>query len=406
MLAVSFLGTGQYQETTYVWRGEEGERSCRTRFVPVALARFFAPTRVVVLMTPTARAHDNWRTLSSELAGLVEPVEIPEGRSSDELWTLFRILVDVVPSGEELLLDVTHAFRSLPLFAVTAALALRSLRGVRIAAILYGAYEARDPATDRTPLFDLTPLVDLMDWLSGLEALERYGDGRLLGERLTAIHAAAWRVGSEQRPQHLKRIGQRLTELTEAVWLNRPREALRAAGQLTTALDGAKDELARWALPVSLVATRIRERVAPLAASPPDELGPQQLRAQLALVRYCLEADLVLQAVTLAREWLVSWYLATAMTAERSRWLDLGIRELAEQTLNEASRALRQGSSLARALVDHEVATLWDQLAQLRNDVAHCGMRRDAAGAQSIRQRAQELVTALERLLAERPADD
>ncbi len=406
MLVVSFLGTGQYQETTYVWRGEAGERSCRTRFVPVALAHFFAPTQVLVLITPTARAHDNWRMLSSELAGLVEPVEIPEGRSSDELWMLFRILVDVVPPGEELLLDVTHAFRSLPLFAVTAALALRSLRGVRIAAILYGAYEARDPATDRTPLFDLMPLVDLMDWLSGLEALERYGDGRLLGERLTAIHAASWRGGSDERPRRLKGIGQKLSELTEAVWLNRPREALRTAGELVTSLDSAQEELARWALPVSLVAARIRDRVAPLAASSPDELSSQQLRAQLALVRYCLEADLVLQAVTLAREWLVSWYLATAMTAERPRWLDLRTREQAERALNEGSQALRKGSPLASALVDRELATLWDQLAQLRNDIAHCGMRRDAAGAQSIRQRAKELVTALEQLLAERPADD
>jgi hypothetical protein len=50
-LAISFLGTGKYQEVTYLW----DDRECRTQYFPVAVCRFFAPTELLVLATDRAQ---------------------------------------------------------------------------------------------------------------------------------------------------------------------------------------------------------------------------------------------------------------------------------------------------------------------------------------------------------------
>jgi hypothetical protein len=50
-----------------------------------------------------------------------------------------------------------------------------------------------------------------------------------------------------------------------------------------------------------------------------------------------------------------------------------------------------------------EVARLWDWLGSLRNDVAHCGMRKDAAGITSIEQRVSEIPQRLKALMDDVP---
>jgi hypothetical protein len=47
--------------------------------------------------------------------------------------------------------------------ALLAAAFLRSAKGIRLRALLYGAYDARE--NDVAPVFDLTPFLDLLEWM-------------------------------------------------------------------------------------------------------------------------------------------------------------------------------------------------------------------------------------------------
>ena len=53
MKLITFLGTGNYQPTTYVF----GAQDCMTRFFPVAAAQFTQPTQTLVCVTPTVEKH-------------------------------------------------------------------------------------------------------------------------------------------------------------------------------------------------------------------------------------------------------------------------------------------------------------------------------------------------------------
>jgi hypothetical protein len=84
------------------------------------------------------------------------------------------------------------------------------------------------------------------------------------------------------------------------------------------------------------------------------------------------------------------------------------VRHAIEAALNVAGQRLRQISEEVPDWFDglvksEEVARLWDWLGSLRNDVAHCGMRKDAAGIASIEQRVREIPQRLQALMDDVP---
>src|SRR5262245_20632441 len=162
---ISFLGASQMTETTYCLDGRE----CRTCFMAEAAARLFAPDRLLVVVTQEARAK-NLADLERRLAGFLapQPVDIPSGKSEEELWAIFNAIAAVIDDRDTIIFDVTNAFRSLPILSFLVASYIRVARGARVERMIYGAFDA---AVDgRTPVFDLTPFVRLLDWTSATDA--------------------------------------------------------------------------------------------------------------------------------------------------------------------------------------------------------------------------------------------
>jgi CRISPR-associated protein DxTHG motif len=249
MKALTFLGTGKYETVTYVWE----ERSHTTRLFPEALARIFEPEKVIVFVTERAkssRASESEptyvETLQDKLGHRVEWVDIPEGRSEQELWEIFDRVASAVDEGDTILLDITHAFRSIPMIVFPIAAYLRKTKAVVIERIVYGAFEARKPLRtppqpdDRAPIFDLTPLLELLDWTGGAEALLKRGDAELIAEKMVTAHQTLRRMGTGT-PERLRPLGEKLRVLSQALHLSRPREVMRIAHDLLPLSGGGSD---------------------------------------------------------------------------------------------------------------------------------------------------------------------
>jgi len=376
----------------------------------MAADELFAPEKVVVFLTPQARQHQNFRDLQSQLQEKLQPVDIPEGRSQADLWEIFERVAGAVRESDTVILDITHAFRSIPMVVLAVAAYLRRTKSVTIERIVYGAFEAREPfrtspqPEDRAPIFDLTPLLELLDWTSGAEALLKRGDAGLIAAKMIETHQRLWTKQAEtsQKPTKLKLLGQRLQSLSKALHLSRPREVMPLSAELVSLLSDARWEFQQWAKPFALIADQIRQELERFAFGASDELNQQSLEKQLQLVEYYLQKGLIVQAVALAREWVINW---VALHREDRDWYDARFREKELETaLNAAARCF-QGkqeelppwwSSLP--LADH-CAKLWGWLGDLRNDLAHCGMRTKAAGIESISSRAKEIPEHLRALL-------
>jgi CRISPR-associated protein, TM1812 family len=409
MKALSFLGASRYQTVTYVWEG----LSHTTSLFPEALARIFSPKEVIVFVTKTARdyrpseAEPAYKeTLEQRLEGLIRFEEIPEGRSEAELWEIFDRVSGAVREGETVILDITHAFRSIPMIVFAVASYLRRTKNVNVERIVYGAFEARNPLRtppqpqDRAPIFDLTPLLELLDWTSGAEALLKRGDAGLIADKMIAAHQTLRRTGTGT-PARLKTLGQKLQAFSQALHLSRPREVMRTAHELLSLLEEARDEFQRWALPFALLAEQIRRELEPLAFAEPDTLSRENLERQVGLVEYYLRKELVVQAVTLAREWVISFVL---LCRGGGNWLRRVDREEVERALGAAAAGLRRETAEVPGWFDglpqrDRLAHLWNKLGQLRNDLAHCGMSEDARRADAIANDARAIPEELRGLL-------
>ena len=287
-----------------------------------------------------------------------------------------------------MILDVTLALRSIPMIVFAVAAYLRRTKHVNVARVVYGAFEARDDQS-RAPILDLTLLVDLLDWVGAAEFMLQRSDAVLLAERLQRIQGQARRRQAGQHlPKDLQTVAAKLRSLSDALQLARPRDVMRHAQDLLPLLGGVASEAEQWAKPFAIIIEQVRSEVGKFAHNAPDILERENLRKQLTLIEHFIEKGLLAQAILLSREWVVSW---TALQKGDGDWLDKNYRESELEKALSAAGQRRQGKlaevppwfdQLPNA---QKVSDLWNQLSDLRNDLAHCGMRKDARGIQSIK---------------------
>ena len=406
MKAISFLGLARYSETCYVYHHDGEERTCVTPFFAEALPHFFPNIDCVyVLVTPTVSSHENLSALHERLGDLLEEVPIPEGHSEAELWEIFNALVASVPDGEEVVFDITNSFRSLPFLTFLAAALLRGAQRVKLKAIIYGAFEARDKETNRTPVFDLTPFVTLLDWLTATNQFIYTGDARYLARLLT-------REGAMRHSSVLKKAGNQLQSLSLAMMLCRPLEVMEEAGNLKGALRRAEPELSQWAQPFGLLAERIQAEYA--ARSLPQPTAPDNVAAnltqQLALIHWYLDNNQIIQAMSLAREWIVTavgYRLGQdfALGVKEREQLGRGVEGLSRlrskrcvaDDVNEIGQQLLTWSEEEQKALTQ----LWAMLTGVRNDLDHVGMNPGPSKAAKLARKAREKIWASLETLAE-----
>lgn len=405
MKIITFLGTGNYSETTYVW----GDQRHMTELFPAALCRFFDAQELLAVVTTNAKK--KWLTpLQEELKDLpvrVTPVDIPDGRSQREVWEIFDAMTEHLQAKDHVLFDITHAFRTLPILAFIAAAYLRVARGVEIEGIYYGAYEARDEQTNETPVFDLTSFVRLLSWTSAAEYFLKTLDGRFLGEMLKDVQQTMWSgqtQGQSDLPTKLKGAGEAMVESAQAVMLTQPIGVMNASTKVLDRLDAARSDVEAYARPFAVVLDIVRKEHAVLALdSTVQSDGRDSLVRQWRLLDGYFQREQVVQAATLAREWIVS-LLCWKLVKESDNRKD---REEVERAINAitGSQERRENADmddpLIRSLQEMEgisdVKSLWDRLTDIRNQIAHCGMRRNAIPADSLHRNALALREMVER---------
>lgn len=407
MKAISFLGTSKYQEATYIYQGQE----FTTCLFPEALFHFFPDLETLYLFaTPAVQKHDNLKELRDRLGnrGLLERfrvVPIPDGQSEDELWNIFSALTGSVGERETVVFDITHSFRSIPFLTFLAAAYLRAARRVHIRAVVYGAYEARSKDNPGLkPVFDLTPFVFLLDWLAATNQFIYTGDAQYLARLLV-------QEGEVRRSGALKNAGRELEDFSRAIMLCRPLEVMEKAGRVSNVLRKASADLARWARPFEVMAGRIEEEYGRRALRNPTDHGNihESLRQQLDLICWYAEHGQIIQAVTLAREWVVTavgWRLCGTFvlaTAEREE-IEKGLSGLCRvyhgrsspDQLNEVGQKLREWKE------SEVVADLWNRLTAVRNDLDHAGMNPNPMNAATLNRKMREEILPSLKAMAEK----
>ncbi len=275
------------------------------------------------------------------------------------------------------------------MFVLAAALYLRRVKGNRIARIVYGAYEARQG--DDAPVFDLTALLDLIEWLSGADAFVLRGDATGFAQKLRETHRS---LGKRGVKTSLSEIAGKLEALSMAVSLARPCESLKTACETVSVINKVVDDVSKWAKPFTHILEMIGDEMSPFSYANSEELTPQNLLAQFELIKYMLNKKRYMQAVALAREWIVSW--ALFKRGYRSM-KDKGERKEIEDIFGALAfvGGKRGQANLPEWILEldrkYNLKSLWSWITEVRNDVCHCGMRKSASKHKKILNKAAEI---------------
>lgn len=219
---ISFLGTNNYVTCKYVINGQV---SSPLRFVQEALIAHLCKDwdekdRICIFCTSKEKTGEvgskeiNWLDdghgkiweeierigLAHRLNDLkeriglkpqIEEVDIEAGFSEEEIWNIFQTVYSKLLLGDEIHFDVTHAFRSIPLFSVVLFNYSKFMLGTKIVSIQYGAFEKLGPAykVREIPMekrvaqvIDLTNIVRLQEYNQQASNLKEYGRVKQLGE--------------------------------------------------------------------------------------------------------------------------------------------------------------------------------------------------------------------------------
>lgn len=402
MQLLTFLGVFKLETTEFIWKNQPLTKS---PYVVEALLKFNNIEKITVFLTPQAEQYENWQKLKETLSNLtnvsVEAVQINSGQSEEDFWHLFDAVVNSVKSESEIIFDITHAFRSIPFLAFLATAFLQKAKAVTVKSIYYAAFERNQP---QTPIIDLTPALELLDWLTATNRFVETGDGQLLANLLKTKIPSNEELSHNLEARELKGNFQRAAETIEAISIalaiTRPLETMTSATKLEDALAKASPSFAQKAQPFSLLTEKIVKEYGQFALLKPSEQSqiPQNLHRQLQMIKWYIDRQQIVQAITLAREWIVS-ILAFKFNEDILNH-SIG-RKYVEIALNNASekqkenpreikpeRCDEQLESLPEA---DELVRLWSVMTEIRNDIAHVGMKTQAQTARKLKQKVESL---------------
>ena len=395
-LLLTALGRERWN-TVYELHGSTVEEP----LAPLALLRLLPqgdrPNRVLALCTKVAKA-TTWPTLADGVRTILgieaEPLDIPDGRTEDEIRQIVEIAAAAFPEGVKLTLDLTHGYRNIPFITYALALYLKSLRGIEIRGAYYGMVEGFDrDSKEPRPIVDLRSLLELPEWFHAVRVFRETGS--------TGPLAGLMRGLRSESPQSIEvdAIVTSLEKMSFTYEAGLPVELAYAAEQVASSFAKGLPTTATTQIPLAgqvsqllidscqIFQTKaVDHEVLPKKkeaewksdiAADDDELHRQANLIDLYLSRSQLPL-----ALGMMREWVVS--LLLARTGRGAKWLDAswnGTRSTAERRLGalaalQRDKTGRTASGITLTEEQKAWAIFWNQLADLRNELHHHGMKK------------------------------
>lgn len=209
---ISVLGTGLYEPVEYAFKGQSLEKC---EFIQEALIRYYQKElqnhgKISIFLTEGARKR-NWedreyneddkkaaqkwksdvkdmiipkekkqglkKSLEQEFKNsiIVEDISIENASTESQIWSVFQTIYENIEEGDEIIFDITHSFRSIPMLAIIIINFARIMKNCKISGIYYGAYEAISD-NGVAPVVDLTIYNDILQWTSATDIFMRYGN--------------------------------------------------------------------------------------------------------------------------------------------------------------------------------------------------------------------------------------
>ena len=331
-----------------------------------------------------------------------QDIAIPDGKDSDQMWEIFEIIFDELQEGDELYLDITNSFRYLPMLLVVLVNYAKLLKNVKVKAIFYGNYEARDKESNIAPIMDLLPLSVLQDWTLAASDYLRYGQVQKLYE-LSESSLLPILKNTETRTKDTEMLRAFVRKLKEMV-----EERTTCRGY---AIVDSKNvwNLKRTAGGIQKVTiVQLKPIFEKIKQSLNDFDAKENVMNCIKAAKWCCANKLYQQATTMLEEGLGTFLCCHYQLDYRNKVCrDSVFSCIAIKTQNKNTDGLETTNEfVAKILADDSVwgnkefVTILQQVVELRNDYNHAGFKDNPFSAQTIIGRVEQLLDGIEDLLS------
>lgn len=330
-------------------------------------------------------------------------IAIPDGKDSEQMWEIFEVIFDELQDGDELYLDITNSFRYLPMLLVVLVNYAKLLKHVKVKAIFYGNYEARDKESNIAPIMDLLPLSVLQDWTLAASDYLRYGQVEKLFE-LSESSLIPILKNTETRTKDAEKLRSFVKTLKEMV-----EERTTCRGY---AIVGSKNvrKLKCTASEIQKVTiVQLRPIFEKIKQSLNDFDAKENVLNCIKAAKWCCANKLYQQATTMLEEGLGTFLCCHYQLDYRkmaNRDAIFGCISIKTQNKdieeNKANKEL-----VEKILADDSVwgnkafVTILQKILELRNDYNHAGFKKNPFTAQKVIKIIEKLLDGIEEVLSE-----
>jgi len=320
------------------------------------------------------------------------PIIPKEINNEFDIWEIFNLLYGLVDEdyenydGYDLYIDITHSFRYIPMLLVVFSNFAKFMRQTKVKSITYGNWEARNPETNIAPFIDLTPLVALQAWTAAADQFITAGAIDKMSEIMNPITAIDVRNPDIRRTEVRKfmgnlrkMIGERQTcqgyDIIEST----------AISDVKHGIDRARNNIrnlnAEGVKPFERIIDKIKESV--------DEFNEESdILNVFRTADWCYRHGMHQQALTLLREGILT-YLMMQYNSNVNWYSDYSNREgFSQEIQNEAysqnpydrrhpeknEKENWHFRGFFEEEADNELAEVYIQLTDIRNQYNHGGM--------------------------------
>jgi CRISPR-associated DxTHG motif protein len=377
-LLITFFGMGKnYQETTYFL--EDKEKT--TKYIADALNEFLNPDKVLIFTTQEAIDQNNaFKEEIEEKIGRdkTETVLVPSGKDQKEQEEIFKkVLKEVEKYKEwEIYVDITHAFRSIPLVFFISLFYLKNFDNIKTSKIFYGAYEQRDE-NNRSPVIELTFLLDIIDWFNSVNMfVKRYEANELAHKLKLMVENKKFLKLDPEQKNNLINLSEGLRKFSGEYLNVRAVQFARLSVDLKNKLSKSKPIINENLPILSPLINKVQKEIENLQTSNPDTLNMDTLRYRIKLIHAYLRRNLALQAILLLREVFVDYLILKV--GDAGKWLEYDHRDSisrvfdrpdgnnVDKNIAEKIKSLQKRNS--------ELTKIWNDIKYFRNNLAHCGI--------------------------------
>ncbi len=411
---ISFLGTNNYLECNYFFGDEKVEK---VKFIQTAVIKIFCNDfdkndRITIFVTEKAKDF-NQNKLRNELKlhniNKVKFVDIPSGNNEEELWELFDVVYKNLQENGDIIFDITHSFRYIPMLSMVLLNYASFLKDINLDGIYYGAFETLGSLNEakeipiekrNAPIFDLTPLSMIQKWTIATQNLVESGNPDKIGkivENLKDDFYKGKEIFSKEHVDTAKEVKNHLSTFLGELATNRGISLMSGNTPIKTKklikelqnLISANNSL----LPLNQLSQKIETMVDKFEKVEENDIEGK-IKNLLNAIELCIKFNLIQQGITLLRETIIIYVCMKNEIDYRkidreNKNLNKISRDEVEKLLsvynykdvNDWSYPLEKNmerySKIIKMKKFKELSSTYNSIRNYRNDINHAGIRKN-----------------------------